>query len=367
MSTVIDAEVVNKVPARSSGDMFLPAMRIEQAVTRYNAVLEFTKEIMKDGKDFGTVPGSDKPCLLKPGAEKLCSFFGFTPRFEIVEKAEDWTGADHGGEPFFYYHYRAQLWRGDYLLGEAEGSCNSMESKYRYRWVSEDQIPANMQKSQLRTRGGRVSEPAFAIDKGETGGKYGKPADYWQRFRDAISNGTAVSVKKPKRDGGTMDAWEIDTTLYRVPNPDVADQVNTIQKMAQKRALVAATLIACNASEYYTQDLDDADYIEPHHSPASTQSSPPKPASNGTSKPTLSPEQKAEWFTRQIATSHEGVRNANGDWIRTPEKQLDYLAEGIAKQAFAPELSEPLLAAIAKKREEMALDMSGSEPDEEIF
>ena len=47
--------------------------------------------------------------------------------------------------------------------------------------------------------------------------------------------------------------------LYRNPNPDGADVVNTIQKMAQKRALVAATLIATSASEFFTQDVEDAD------------------------------------------------------------------------------------------------------------
>jgi hypothetical protein len=35
--------------------------------------------------------------------------------------------------------------------------------------------------------------------------------------------------------------------------------VNTIQKMAQKRALVAATLISTSASEFFTQDVEDAD------------------------------------------------------------------------------------------------------------
>ena len=49
------------------------------------------------------------------------------------------------------------------------------------------------------------------------------------------------------------------TRLYRIPNPDGADVVNTIQKMAQKRALVAATLIATSASEFFTQDVEDAD------------------------------------------------------------------------------------------------------------
>ena len=38
--------------------------------------------------------------------------------------------------------------------------------------------------------------------------------------------------------------------------------VNTIQKMAQKRALVAATLIATSASEFFTQDVEDGDLSE---------------------------------------------------------------------------------------------------------
>lgn len=266
MSTdIVDAEFTSKAIARTNGSEFMPSMSINQAVSRYNSVLEFTKEIMKDGKDFGTIPGSAKACLLKPGAEKLCSFFGLTPRFVIVEKDEDWTGARHGGEQFFYYHYRAQLWRNEYLLGEAEGSCNSMESKYRFRWVQEDQVPPEFDKAKLKRRGGKQSEFAFAIDKGETTGQYGKPAAYWQAYRDAISNGTAQKIKRKTKTNKEMDGWEIDATLFRIPNQDIADQVNSIQKMGQKRAMVAAVLIVCNASEYYTQDIEDMDYVETEH------------------------------------------------------------------------------------------------------
>ena len=72
--------------------------------------------------------------------------------------------------------------------------------------------------------------------------------------------GPREPVEKLTRRGKSV-AWEIDvdTALYRIPNPDVADVVNTIQKMAQKRALVAATLIATSASEFFTQDVEDAD------------------------------------------------------------------------------------------------------------
>jgi len=92
-----------------------------------------------------------------------------------------------------------------------------------------------------RKRGARrtLYEFDFAIERAETSGPYGKPAEHWQRFREAIRSGTARSVEKLTRRGKSV-AWEIDVdaALYRIPNPDMADVVNTVQKMAQKRALV---------------------------------------------------------------------------------------------------------------------------------
>jgi len=35
---------------------------------------EFTRRIMVRDQDFGEIPGTNKPTLLKPGAEKLCNF-----------------------------------------------------------------------------------------------------------------------------------------------------------------------------------------------------------------------------------------------------------------------------------------------------
>ena len=112
----------------------MPLMDIQTAVQRFSQVAEFVKEIMKSGTDYGTIPGTgDKPTLLKPGAEKLTTFFGLSKRFEIIEKIEDWTGKDHSNEPFFYYLYRCGLYRNDNLIAEADGSCNSFEAKYRWR------------------------------------------------------------------------------------------------------------------------------------------------------------------------------------------------------------------------------------------
>jgi len=127
--------------------------------------------------------------------------------------------------------------------------------------VAEEQVPEHIDRSRLPRREVRrtLCEFDFAIERAETSGTYGKPAEHWQRFRDAIRTGAARQVEKFTRRGKSV-AREVDveTALYRIPNPDVADAVNTIQKMAQKRALVAATLIATSASEFFTQDMEDA-------------------------------------------------------------------------------------------------------------
>lgn len=228
----------------------MPALTLQEATRRYGDMRAFVQNQMMPGKDFGAIPGTDKPTLLKPGAEKLCTFFGLRAIPTIVAKVEDWE------KGFFYYLYRYELWKGDVVMAAADGSCNSMDAKYRWRWVSEFDIPSDMDKARLKTRGGRAREFAFAIERAETTGKYGKPPDYWQQFKDAIATGRAVKTQvETKR--GLSDAWEIDATLYRIPNDDVYSLVNTIQKIAQKRALVAATLIGTNGSEYFTQDMED--------------------------------------------------------------------------------------------------------------
>ncbi|HYO62838.1 MAG TPA: hypothetical protein VER08_04195, partial [Pyrinomonadaceae bacterium] len=102
---------------------FMPAMSIEVAVERYSAVTEFIGRVLRRDVDYGRIPGTDKLTLLKPGAEKLTTFFGLSTRFQLLERIEDWTGDAYGGEPFFYYLYRCQLSRGDLLIAEADGSC----------------------------------------------------------------------------------------------------------------------------------------------------------------------------------------------------------------------------------------------------
>lgn len=212
------------------------------------------KEILRAGVDYGVVPGSEKPTLLKPGAERLCSAFHFDPRFDTLTAVERWDG----DEPLFFYRVVCRLIHIESGLEVATGigSCNSRESKYRWRWVDEAKLPPSMDKALLETRNATLSEFKFAVEKAETTGKYGKPAAYWQSWRDAIANGTARKVMRPTAKG-QQEAYELGGLQYRIPNDDIFSLVNTIDKMAQKRALIAATLIGANASEFFTQDIED--------------------------------------------------------------------------------------------------------------
>lgn len=203
----------------------MPAMSMEMVIARRNLMVEFVKSAMVRGVDYGCIPSTDKPTLLKPGAEKLCTLFRLSPRFQVVEKETDWTGAEHNGEMFFYYNYRCQLFNGDLLIAEGEGSCNSFEKKYRWRKCE------------------RVC-PSCGIAA---------------IFKSKDNKGWYCWVKKEgcgaKFNNGEASIEQQE--VGRVPNPDMADSVNTIQKMGQKRALIAATLLAVNASEFFTQDIED--------------------------------------------------------------------------------------------------------------
>lgn len=232
---------------------YQPVMDFKQLIERYKLMQQLKDTVLVDGEDYVRIPGVDKPFLSKAGAQKLCVFFGYVPHYTILVEVEDWDGHKFG-EPLFYYKFTCRLEKDGKAVGEGIGSANSWESKYRYRWVGEADAKRQHDWKELITRDGSVSEPNFAITKGETSGKYGKPAEYWERFRLAIQNGTAKKVKKQKKDGGTMDAWEIDAALYRVPNDQFPDVINTCQKMGLKRAMVEATLSATGLTNLFSQD-----------------------------------------------------------------------------------------------------------------
>jgi len=235
---------------------YLQMMPIEQAKDWYKEFVDFSKSILKKDLDFGEIPGTNKPTLYKAGAEKLRFVYGFGVEMSLVKEVMDLD------RPFIKYTYRCTIVsKSGQKLAECDGSCNSLEPKFGYLWKTKEELPAgfNTEGLPVKTSGKNLSEFEFAINKSETSGQYGKPAEYWQKFKDAISNGTAKQVIKKSKAGKEMVAYELNeaATVYRVLNPDVIGVDNTLMKMAQKRAFVGATLLATGASEFFTQDIED--------------------------------------------------------------------------------------------------------------
>ena len=292
---------------------FISPASLDAARDRYRVVSEFIKSILRESVDYGKVPGADKPCLKKPGAEKMASLFGLSPTFQDVQVVEDWTGKDHDGEPFFYYRIRCTLHLGERLIGSADGSCNSWEKKYRYR------------------KGDRLCP------------KCGAAAIY-------------CSKNKPEwycwsKKGGCGATFHIndkaitDQEVGLVKNPDVADQVNTILKMAEKRALVAAVLIATNTSDYFTQDIED--YIEADYTPAPP---PPAPAPTITvTEPIDVPDEPEHAMSYETACA---ITNRDGESYGSIQTaKLSYMLRSIEKRIKENHLEADELDSLQNKRD----------------
>jgi hypothetical protein len=217
----------NAIVSINENAIIRPVMSINDALTTYDAMVDFTRKALKEGQDYGVIPGTSKNTLLKPGAEKLSRFFGLSPRFRVEKEIENWEAE----EPFFYYRVHCTLYRmgTDIIVAEGFGSCNSKEKKYR--WRTGERICPN------------CGEAAIIKGKAEYGGG-------WVCWNRKGGCGSKFADNDPA----------ITSQNTQIINPDMEDLPNTLLKMAKKRAFIDATLTATNASEFYTQDMEDYDF-----------------------------------------------------------------------------------------------------------
>jgi len=54
------------------GNIHDMAVRLSEMKQKLDLVQKFFKDIMVKDVDYGVIPGTQKPSLYKPGAEKLC-------------------------------------------------------------------------------------------------------------------------------------------------------------------------------------------------------------------------------------------------------------------------------------------------------
>ncbi|MBR1741145.1 MAG: hypothetical protein IJ733_04620 [Lachnospiraceae bacterium] len=100
-------------------------LTVEEAKESDGEMSRFIDEVLVSGVDYGIVPRTSKPTLLKPGAEKILNFLGLVARTEVVNRIED-TGSG-------YFAYECKVYvidRDGVVRGEGLGITNSKEGKY---------------------------------------------------------------------------------------------------------------------------------------------------------------------------------------------------------------------------------------------
>jgi len=230
----------NQVPAEAT----FRSAPIEQLSEQVQDIQNVMDELMQEGTHYDDVTGDGRNSLLQPGAEKLCFAFQFAPSFDVerIDVApEDVPNADEPIQGHREYIVNCKLHHrptGQYV-GSGHGSCATYESKYRYRKIDR-----------------QTSVPV--------------PSGFWDSYEDSMANAdfsilekelASMGVDMPdnadagvtKNDDGE---WRI-TVQAKGENPDIADQYNTVLKMAEKRALVNAVKRATAASDIFTQDTED--------------------------------------------------------------------------------------------------------------
>src|SRR5437660_2987342 len=133
-----------------AGPLDLDQLLLEKARTIPDILSELYKSVMRQGTDYGKVPGTQKPSLWKAGAEILTRSLNLSPQNSIIDKIEQ-TDPER---PYFDYTVECRLYGRNGFVGDGIGSCNTRETRYAFRWVYENQVPASLDKSKLATRSG---------------------------------------------------------------------------------------------------------------------------------------------------------------------------------------------------------------------
>lgn len=319
MTEVLEANVVEEEPVRH-----LPATRehsalavadeltVDEIVAQVELISQIQARVMREDEHFGVIPGTRKPTLLKPGAEKLVMTFRLRPHFDDEQR---WDG-DHLSvtSRCTLSHIRT----GDVWVSGATGFCSTREERYAFR-KAQRECPmcgqAAIFKSKHPPRDDPSAESGWFCWKKEGG--------CGQNF---AANAPAI-VQQPEG---------------KVPNERLADTWNTVVKMAQKRALVAAVLMGTAASDIFTQDVEDS--VSPAAGSDTTTSDP--------AAPSRAPDAPAEATVKAVKALRANLLTLDYTDAAVDRYFAENRVDGVLTAEWVAEKIEKTSESIAKRGEE---------------
>lgn len=253
-TTALQQQSTGGAMQQSELAMPVPAAAIR---ARHEALGQIMASVMQKGTDYDNIPGTNKPTLLKPGAETLMSCFALHPEVAIIEHFD----------PTLEQH--VEIW-------ETEWSGPKENRK--------------------KTRTQRTVH---------------KRGFYEVVARCTLKAPSGVALGTLSGSCNNFEAKYITQSLH--------DVKNTILKMAEKRAIVAAVLAVTGASRVFTQDMED--FREQAAQDAASASVPaagaaPAPAKSPRREPTA--DEWLAWNKEQLAaqTTAEAARAYRCTWGR---------------------------------------------------
>lgn len=266
---------------------------IQETVLEMNKVRAFIKEALDGpsvhketkrrvaGIDFDDFPGTKKPVLLQPGAEKVALYLGVRPQYDIVTRELK--------DGHVEYEIVCTLFSqktGD-IINQGVASASTMESKYRFRWINTDE----------------------EHDKGEA--------------RELTLQGVG-RYKKVWLTRGQEWVWQ-----KRYDNLNIYDQRHTVKLMGVKRAFLKAVRTMAALSEIFTQDVEDFPSVGEVEHPVTETQNEVQPTDLAGGKP------KAE------SGQEEPKQESPSDEPKTQEREKKPKKRGRPKKDSTPTASGP--------------------------
>lgn len=181
------------------------------AVEKINRIRGFVQDYLREGVDYATLPGMEKPTLLLPGAEKLMEFLNVVPEIKDLRIIKDTDVHSDDVHVICVVELRGREDGNSY--GSGIGAASTLET----------------QSAGL----GNLACPAC-----------GAPTIRWDGERYVCR----------KRIGGCGAIYNNTREMKFIRNP--ADAWNSTVKRARKRALIDAVLTAACLHEFATQDIE---------------------------------------------------------------------------------------------------------------